>query len=129
METTRRRNAVDKLTAQALGQEEFEDLSLGVRSFLRIYTYEVNGEKSLQEVLDIASLAREILGPRELASVEEALDLIPHMEIWLEGLPDDAAMALRTFRPAWYVKHCAELLGRGDALRLLQAPDPPPTSG
>jgi len=126
MEATRRRNAVDNLTAQALGQEEFEDLSLGVRSFLRIYTYEVKyGEKSLQEVLDIASLAREILGPRELAPVEEALDLIPHLEIWLDGLPDDEATALRTFHPAWYVRYCAELLGRGDALRLLQAPDPP----
>jgi 16S rRNA (cytosine967-C5)-methyltransferase len=126
METTRRRNAVDNLTAQALGQEEFEDLSLGVRSFLRIYTYEVKyGEKSLQEVLDIASLAREILGRRELAPVEEALDLIPHLEIRLEGLPDDEATALRTFHPAWYVRYCAELLGRGEALRLLQAPDPP----
>jgi hypothetical protein len=125
MEATRRRNAVDNLMVQALGQEEFEDLSLGVRSFLRIYTYEVKyGEKSLQEVLDIASLAREILGPKELAPVEEALDLIPHLEIWLEGLPHDEAMALRTFHPAWYVRYCAELLGRGDALRLLQAPGP-----
>jgi len=126
METTRRRNVVDNITTQALGQKKFDDLSLGIRSFLRIYTYEVKyGEKSLQEVLDIASLAREILGPRELAPVEEALDLIPYSEICLEGLPDDEVLALRTFHPAWYVRYCVDLLGRRDTIQLLRAPDPP----
>ncbi|RLI32049.1 RNA methyltransferase, partial [Candidatus Bathyarchaeota archaeon] len=64
-------------------------------------------------------------GTRELAPVEEALDILPHLEIQLEGLPDDEATALRTFHPAWYVRYCTELLGRDEALRLLQAPDPP----
>ncbi len=126
MEATRRRNAVDHLAAQALGQEDLEDLNLGVRSFLRIYASEVKyGERPFQEVVGIAALAREILGSKELAPVEEALDLIPHLEIRFEGLPEDEATALRTFHPAWYVRYCTELLGRREALLLLQAPDPP----
>ncbi|MFQ6053618.1 MAG: RsmB/NOP family class I SAM-dependent RNA methyltransferase, partial [Candidatus Bathyarchaeia archaeon] len=126
METTRRRNAIDNLTVQALGPEEFDDLSPGVRSLLRIYTHEVKyGGRSLREVTDIASLAREILGRREMAHVEEGLDLIHHLKLRLDGLPDDEATALRTFHPAWYVGYCTELLGRGEALRLMQAPDPP----
>ena len=126
MEVTRRRNALDHLAAQALGQESLEGLSLGVRSFLRVYVFEVKyGDSSFKEVVDMAELAREILGSRELVPVEEALDLIPHLEIQLEGFSDDEATALRTFHPAWYVRYCTELLGREEALRLLQAPDPP----
>jgi len=126
MEATRRRNALDHLAAQALGQESLESLSLGVRSFLRIYVSEVKyGDSAYKEAVEIAGLARGILGPRELAPVEESLDIIPHLEIQLEGLPEDEATALRTFHPAWYVRYCTELLGRGEALQLLQAPDPP----
>jgi 16S rRNA (cytosine967-C5)-methyltransferase len=124
MEATRRRNAVDHLAAQALGQEDLEGLNLGVRSFLRIYASEVKyGERTFQEVVGIAAQAREILGSKALAPVEEALDLIPHLEVRFEGLPEDEATALRTFYPAWYVRYCTELLGRREALLLLQAPD------
>ena len=126
MEVTRRRNALDHLAVQALGQEKFEDLNLGVRSFLRIYISETKyGEGPYREAVEMAENARDILGTRELAPVEEALDILPHLEIQLEGLPDDEATALRTFHPAWYVRYCTELLGREEALRLLQAPDPP----
>jgi 16S rRNA (cytosine967-C5)-methyltransferase len=126
MEATRRRNAVDHIATQALGREDLEGLNLGVRSFLRIYASEVKyGERPFQEVVGIAALAREILGSKVLAPVEEALDLIPHLEVRFEGLPEDEATALRTFHPAWYVRYCAELLGRKEALLLLQAPDPP----
>jgi 16S rRNA (cytosine967-C5)-methyltransferase len=126
MEATRRRNAVDHLAAQVLGQEDLEGLNLGVRSFLRIYAYEVMyGERHFHEVVEIAALAREILGSKKLAPVEEALDLIPHLEIRFEGLPEEEATALRTFHPAWYVSYCTELLGSKEALILLQALDPP----
>lgn len=126
MEVTRRRNALDHLAVQALGREEFEALNLGVRSFLRVYISEVKyGECPYSEAVEMAEHARDILGTRELAPVEEALDILLHLEIQLEGLPDDEATALRTFHPAWYVRYCTELLGRDEALRLLQAPDPP----
>jgi 16S rRNA (cytosine967-C5)-methyltransferase len=126
MEATRRRNALDHLAVQALGREEFDALNLGVRSFLRVYISEVKyGGCPYSEAVEMAEKAREILGARELAPVEEALDILPHLEIQLEGLHDDEATALQTFHPAWYVRYCTELLGREEALRLLEAPDPP----
>jgi len=126
MEATRRRNALDHLAVQALGEEGFEALNLGVRSFLRIYISEVNyGDVPYREAVEIAEQARDILGARGLAPVEEALDILPHLELRLEGFPEDEAIALMTFHPAWYVRYCRRLLGGDDCLRLLQAPDPP----
>jgi len=77
------------------------------------------------EAMEMAEHARGILGSRELSPVEEALDIIPHLELQLEELPQEEATALRTFHPSWYVKYLNELLGREESLRLLQAPDPP----
>ena len=123
METTRRRNALDHLAAQALGQEGIEDLSLGVRSFLRIYISEVKyGDITFKEVMEMAELAREILGSRELSPVEEALDLIPHLEIHLESFSDDEATALRTFHPAWFVRYCRELMTGDPGITSSQIP-------
>jgi len=127
MGVTRRRNALDHIAAQALGEESLGSLDLGVRNFLRIYVSEVKYEGiSTAEAVEMADRAREILGPGEMAPVEEALDLIPYTDLQLGGLPDDEATALRTFHPVWYVRYCTSLLGREEALRLLNAPDPPP---
>jgi 16S rRNA (cytosine967-C5)-methyltransferase len=126
MEATRRKNALDHITAQALDDEGLKKLNLGVRSFLRVYVSEVKyGGITYEEAVEMAEEARRILGSRELAPVEEALDLTHHLEINLQGLSCDEAIALRTFHPAWYVKYCSALLGREEALRLLQASDPP----
>jgi len=125
MEVTRRKNAIDHLATQALGQRSLDDLSLGVRSFLRIYVSEVKyGGSAYKEAVEMAGLARGILGPRELAPIEEALELTSHLEIQFEGLSRDEATALRTFHPAWYVRYCWELIGEEEAQKLLQAPDP-----
>jgi 16S rRNA (cytosine967-C5)-methyltransferase len=126
MEATRRKNALDHITAQALDDEGLKKLNLGVRSFLRVYVSEVKyGGITYEEAVEMAEEARRILGSRELAPVEEALDLTHHLEINLQGLSCDEAIALRTFHPAWYVKYCSTLFGREEALRLLQASDPP----
>ena len=126
MEATRRKNALDHIVAQALDDEGLKELNLGVRSFLRVYVSEVKyGGITYEEAVEMAGEARSILGSRELAPVEEALDLVHHLDINLQGLSCDEAIALRTFHPVWYVKYCSRLLGREEALRLLQAPDPP----
>jgi 16S rRNA (cytosine967-C5)-methyltransferase len=126
MEATRMRNTLDHLVLQTLDIESFENLSLGVLSFLRIYVSEVKyGDVSYEEAVEMARGARRILGSRELAPIEEALDLIHPLEINFQGLSYDETIALRTFHPSWYVKYCSELLGREEALRLMQAPNPP----
>jgi 16S rRNA (cytosine967-C5)-methyltransferase len=73
----------------------------------------------------MSDLAREILGEKKFGPVEEALDLIPSLEIHWEELPRDEATALRTFHPVWYVRYCNDLLGEEKADSLLEAPVPP----
>jgi 16S rRNA (cytosine967-C5)-methyltransferase len=108
MEATRRRNALDHIITMALGEDGFEDLFLGKKNFLRIYASEVvYGDSSYQELVEMEDLAREILGERGFGPVEEALVLIPRLEI------------------AWYVRYCVELFGEEEAIRLLEAPIPP----
>ena len=126
MEATRRRNALDHIITMALGEDGIEDLFLGKKNFLRIYASEAKyGDSTYQELVEMEDLAREILGRREFGPVEEALVLIPRLEIGWDELPRDEATALRTFHPAWYVKYCRELLGEEEAIRLLEAPVPP----
>jgi 16S rRNA (cytosine967-C5)-methyltransferase len=126
MEATRRRNALDHIITMALGEEGIEELFLGKKSFLRIYASEAKyGDSAYQELVEMADLAREILGEREFDRVEEALVLIPRLDIRWEELPRDEATALRTFHPAWYVRYCRELFGEEEAIRLLEAPVPP----
>jgi 16S rRNA (cytosine967-C5)-methyltransferase len=126
MEATRRRNALDHIITMALGEYGIEELFLGKKNFLRIYASEAKyGDSAYQELVEMADLAREILGEREFGPVEEALVLIPRLEIRWEELPRDEATALRTFHPAWYVMYCRELLGEEEAIRLLEAPVPP----
>jgi len=126
METTRRMNALDHIITMALGEEGFEDLFLGKKNFLRIFASEaVYGDSAYQELVEMEDLAREILGERDFGPVEEALILIPRLEIRWDELPRDEVTALRTFHPVWYVRYCRELLGEEEAIRLLEAPIPP----
>jgi 16S rRNA (cytosine967-C5)-methyltransferase len=126
METTRRMNALDHIITMALGEEEFEDLFLGKKNFLRIFASEaIYGDSTYQELVEMEDLAREILGEREFGPVEEALILIPRLEIGWDELPRDEATALRTFHSAWYVRYLRDLLGEEEAIRLLEALVPP----
>jgi 16S rRNA (cytosine967-C5)-methyltransferase len=126
MEATRRRNTIDHIIAMALSENGTEALNLGINNFLRMYASEAKyGDSAYQELVEMANLARKILGEKDLSPIEEALDLIPHLEIPWEELSQDEATALRTFHPTWYVKYCRELLGEEEAIRLLEATVPP----
>ena len=126
MEATRRRNALDHIIGMALGEDGIEDLDLGVKNFLRIYASEAKyGDSAYGELVEMADLAREMLGAKEFGPVEEALNLIPRLDIRWGELSRDKETALRTFHPEWYVRYCGELLGEEEAVRLLEAPVPP----
>ncbi len=100
MEATRRRNTLDHIIGMALGEDGFEDLFLGKKNFLRIYASEaIYGDSAYEELVEMADLAREILGKRDFGPVEEALVLIPRLEIGWDELPREEATALRTFHP------------------------------
>ena len=123
METIRRKNFIDKIVDAALSPRSILDLKLGVRSFLRLFTYKTKFFGiSKKEAIRIASLGRSILGWRELYPVEEALAeiLALDLEEVIKGLSDEEAIALKTFHPVWFVEYCMNLFGRDESLKLLE---------
>lgn len=122
METIRRRNFIDKIVDSALSPRSILDLKLGVRSFLRLFTYKTKFfGVSKKEAIRLANLGRSILGWHELSPVEEALAkiLAIDLEEVIKGLSDEEAIALKTFHPVWFVKYCINLFGRDESLKLL----------
>ena len=103
---SKRRNALDYRINQALLPGDVEALDVGVRSFLRIYTYLVHyGGCSLAEVHKFVEHSREILGKKTLRAVEEVIDIIPHQKIPWENLSRVEALAFENFLPPWYVEY------------------------
>lgn len=122
-ETVRRQNLIDFLLNSALAPRSLNDFKLGPRAFLRLYTYEtklVNGD--FEKAVRVARMGRSILGWRELRGAEEALGEILSVDISsaLRGLSDEERVGLLTYHPTWFVKYCFRLLGRREALRLLE---------
>jgi len=122
-EVARRRNLIDLLIDSVLAPRSLEDLTLGVRAFLRLYVYEaVVLGGGMEEAEKVARMGRSVLGWRELHGVEEALGelLSVRPDDLLKGLGDEERVALLTFHPAWFVGYCLRLFGRDEALRLLE---------
>ena len=77
-----RRNTIDYLINSALKPREFDTLDLGLRSFLRLYTYMIHYSGcSYSEAHLLTEHARDILGDKKLKPIEDALELIPHQRI------------------------------------------------
>lgn len=134
-ETVRRRNFIDKFINHALQPKYLSEFTLGVQAFLRLYVYQTRIAKSwskidIEEAETIAKLARSILGWRTLKKVERFLGLLltQNPKLILEGVNDEEKTGLLTFHPTWFVKYCFKLLGRREAIIMLEAHmQPPPT--
>ncbi len=130
LETTRRKNLIDYIISLALPRP-LDELKLGQQAFLRLFTYEVkilNG--GLKRAVDVAKTGRSILGWREIEELEETLGKILSIQLdqALNGLSDEKKVSLLTCHPTWFVKYCFKLLGRGEAIKLLEkSMDAPPT--
>ena len=131
LETIRRRNLLDFILNQVLAPRSISDFKLGVQAFLRLYAYQTRfAEGGLVKAGSIARLGRSILGWRELDEVEEALGKVLSIQVdeALRKVDDRERVALLTFSPLWFVKYCFKLLGRHEALKLLEsAAKPSPT--
>ena len=124
IETTRRLNMIDKVANTILSPRSLEDYTMGVKNFIRLYSYWTRFRKSnTDQAATLLSVAREILGWRELSPVEFAFGRILSVDInsVLGGSEGSNRIALETFHPSWYVEYCIRLLGRVEALKLLQA--------
>ncbi len=121
-----RRNSLDYIINEALAPEALCLLDVGVRSFLRLYTYMIHYRgSSLQEVNDLAEHVRGLLGSKKLRPTEEAIEIIPH-----ERLPWDAftlaeGLAYRYFHPLWYVEYLQSRFDEEKVVEIIQPVETP----
>jgi 16S rRNA (cytosine967-C5)-methyltransferase len=135
IETTRRRNLIDKFINTVIAPKQVAEFNLGVQSFLRLYVYQTRvvknwGKYNLQEAQNIASMGRSILGWKTLLDVEPYLGLLLTRQLQpiLEAADDEERLSLETWQPMWFVKYCINLLGSEDAALFLRESNiPPPT--
>jgi len=131
-ETLRRKNLLDAMINQVLAPRSISDFRLGLRAFLRLYTFEakfVGGD--VDKAATIADMGRSVLSWRELGDVEEVLGEILNTrvdDVVKKAGSDEERVALTTYHPQWFVKYCFQLLGRSEALWFLDsATQPQPT--
>ena len=128
VETTRRRNIIDKFINTVITPQRIEEFTLGVQSFLRLYVYQTRAIKNwdkytLQEAQNIASMARSILGWKTLLPIEPYLGflLTQKLQPIIEASTDEERISLETFQPLWFVKYCTNLFGSEEAITFLNA--------
>ena len=122
-ETLRKKNYIDFLLNKALAPRSLNDLKLGPRAFLRLYTHETRlADGNLEHAAKIARMGRSILGWWHLKDAEEVLGEILSVdpEAAQKGLEETEKIGLRTYNPTWFVKYCFRLLGRAEALKFLE---------
>ena len=133
-ETVRRRNFIDSFINNVLKPKSLNEFNLGTQAFLRLYVYQTRIAKNwskldIKEAENIAKLARSILGWKTLKKVESIFGflLTQHPASILEDLNDEERAGLLTFHPTWFVKYCFKLLGRREAIAMLEvdAQSPP----
>ena len=127
-ETVRRRNFIDKFINNVLKPDAISEFNLGVQAFLRLYVYQTRVAKNWSEVdvekaENIARLARSILGWKSLQKVERVLGLLATQKpaSILKDVSDEERTGLLTFHPTWFVRYNFKLLGRKEAIAMLEA--------
>jgi len=122
----KRRNTIDYLINSALEPLGFDVLDLGLKSFLRLYTYMIHYSGcSYSEAHLLTEHARDILGVKKLKPIEDALDLIPYQSIPWDQLSKEEESAYRCFLPIWYVKYISRSFDEQTAADLIQPVDTP----
>lgn len=101
-----RKNVLDYLIEKSLSPKKLNDQELGVRSFLRVYTnmFHYRG-RSFKEIYELEMHVREILGDKALEPVEDAIEIIPHLEIPWTNLRRLRELAFRYYHPEWYIEY------------------------
>ncbi|MGD0450117.1 MAG: RsmB/NOP family class I SAM-dependent RNA methyltransferase [Candidatus Bathyarchaeia archaeon] len=127
VETTRRKNLIDKFVNTIVSPKKISEYNLGIQSFLRLYVYQTRVTKNwvkinIQEASQIASLGRAILGWENLREVEPFLGfmLTRQLKPILKSATEVERVSLQTFHPSWFVKYCYKLMGRDEAIAFLE---------
>jgi len=130
-ETLRAKNLIDFLLNSVLTPRSLGDFKLGLRAFLRLYTYETQiAGGDFEKAVDMVRIGRSILGWREFSDVEEVLGEMLNVEpdVLLRGGSDEEKIGLLTYNPLWFVKDSFKMFGRKQALEYLESSkEIPPT--
>jgi len=103
-ETMRRLNSIDFLVDAALDPNNLGNLKIGLRSFLRLYTYLVHySDESLAYAYELVDHMRAILRTREYKPAQDIPDIIPLMRIPFNEISETQRLAYTYFHPSWYV--------------------------
>jgi 16S rRNA (cytosine967-C5)-methyltransferase len=123
-ETLRRQNLIDSVLNTVLTPRSLSDFKLGQQAFLRLFTYTTKFEKTdIEKAAVIARTGRSVLGWHQLSDLEETLGAILSTEKSdvLKNTGDEEKVALQTYNPTWFVKYCFRMLGRSEAIKLLES--------
>lgn len=135
VETTRRKNLIDKLINDVIAPKKIGELDQGLQAFLRLYVYQTRvvknwGKYNLKEAENIASLGRSILTWEAIREIEQYLGFLLTRQITpiIDATDVAEKIGLQTYNPTWFVDYCFRLFGKEDAAAFLQGNlDPPPT--
>ena len=135
VECIRRKNLIDKFVNSVVTPQKINEFNMGVQAFLRLYVYQTRIKRNwtgidLEEAIRIAKLGRAILGWKSLRGVEPYLGFLLTRQIapLLKDVSDEERVGLQTFHPTWFVKYCFNLLGREEAIALLEGNMTPPSA-
>jgi 16S rRNA (cytosine967-C5)-methyltransferase len=116
-----RKNSLDHLINEALVPDQINLLDIGVRSFLRLYTYMIHYcGSSIQEVNNLTEHARSLLGSKKLRPVEEAIDIIPHVQLLWNTFTQVEDLAYRYFYPVWYIEYLQNYFNEKKVIKIIE---------
>ena len=120
-----RLNTLDYVIEGSLKPNNLGNLSLGVRSFLRLYTYTAHFGGGFAEGYALHDHAKRVLGERALSTVDEAIELIPRQDLRFSMLEKEKRLAYTYSHPEWYVRYLLGEFGDGETERMLEHVDVP----
>jgi 16S rRNA (cytosine967-C5)-methyltransferase len=115
------RNTLDYIINEALAPKQLNNLGLGLRNFLRLYTYLFHFcEKSFQEAHNLTYHVRKRLKLNEFEQVEEAIDIIPHIILPWKSFTRIKALSLRYFHPPWYIEYLEKHFNEKKVVKMIE---------
>jgi len=125
-ETVRRQNALDFIIEEALRPNSLNELTVGLRSFLRLYTYLVQySNSSLIKTYELVDHAKKILGKYTFNQIKNIPEIISSLEIPYNNFSNTQRLAYLHFHPKWYVSYLFSQFGEHFTEQLIQHVDYP----
>jgi 16S rRNA (cytosine967-C5)-methyltransferase len=121
-ETIRRQNSIDFIIKEVLEPRNFRELKIGLRSFLRLYTYLVHYSiDSLLQANELVEYVNRVFRKKDLKQIKSIPDLIPTISIPFKELPNTTNLAYSYFHPIWYISYLIENFGEKKTIEIIKS--------